>query len=239
MMHASNRHQVLAQMMPLKPSSVISVPPDVADANRQMLAYLLRKFVSDLAGLMLPILGCLKNKRETMIRDRFFLGGVASLRGFAHKGVGPHAERRTEPESTKKPGMDALGGDLFATIRGAVGSCAVWVRTWIRLATPRPGCDCTCRVVRLCVERVCISCFGVIGLACDWLCMCIEHTRGPLGCALWARFFSSRTSARHVQYLSSSVRSQLPTCSIFQDSVRLQQPLTLMHCTQGRPQPAC
>jgi hypothetical protein len=69
---------------------------------------------------MLPILGCLKSKRETLIRERFFLGGVASLRGFAFKGVGPHAERRSESGSHSQPGQDALGGDLFATVRSAV-----------------------------------------------------------------------------------------------------------------------
>lgn len=72
------------------------------------------------AGLMLPILGCWKSKRETMIRERFFLGGVSSLRGFTYKGVGQRAERRATPEGSSKPGSDALGGDLIATVRGAV-----------------------------------------------------------------------------------------------------------------------
>lgn len=74
---------------------------------------------------MLPILGCRKIRRETMIRERFFLGGVASMRGFAYKGVGPRAPRRA-PEAeggdaaNKDAGSDALGGDLFATLRTAV-----------------------------------------------------------------------------------------------------------------------
>ena len=95
------------------------------------------------AGVVVPILGCRTNGREVLLRERFFLGGVSSLRGFAFKGVGPRAQRRggaaAEPaaaEDLGKPGggkgalqglraaghrkSDALGGDLFATVRAAV-----------------------------------------------------------------------------------------------------------------------
>jgi outer membrane protein assembly factor BamA len=69
---------------------------------------------------VLPILGCRRDKREVMIRERFFLGGTSSLRGFAYKGAGPRAQRRSAP--TKGSATDSLGGDLFATVRAAVRS---------------------------------------------------------------------------------------------------------------------
>ena len=55
-----------------------------------------------------------------MIRERFFLGGVSSLRGFKYKGVGPRGERRPHPDKEGTPGTDALGGDAFAALRAAV-----------------------------------------------------------------------------------------------------------------------
>lgn len=53
------------------------------------------------------------------IADRFFLGGVGSLRGFETHGAGPSDERRppAEPEAASAEGYnarDALGGDFLA-----------------------------------------------------------------------------------------------------------------------------
>jgi outer membrane protein assembly factor BamA len=94
-------------------------------------------------------MGCRKSNREVVIRERFFLGGVSSLRGFDYKGVGHRAQRRAQhvdggkggatssggdgggTSSSGKAGSDALGGDLFATLRAAVRSMTYW-------------CICTC-----------------------------------------------------------------------------------------------
>jgi Omp85 superfamily domain len=69
-----------------------------------------------------PILGCLQQGKETLITERFHLGGIGMLRGFQYKGVGERAKRRVVQgaPSGSSPGMDALGGDIFARIRAAV-----------------------------------------------------------------------------------------------------------------------
>ena len=53
--------------------------------------------------------------------DRFFLGGVGSLRGFDTHGVGPSDERRPpkDAEAAKAAGVlsrDALGGDIIGSL---------------------------------------------------------------------------------------------------------------------------
>lgn len=80
------------------------------------------------AGFLMPILGCLKNRKETLISERFHLGGIAYLRGFQYKGLGDRAPRRdaaapdtANPDSqTVSLTSDALGGDIFARVRAAV-----------------------------------------------------------------------------------------------------------------------
>jgi hypothetical protein len=77
------------------------------------------------AGFMTPILGCLKNKKETLISERFHLGGIANLRGFQYKGLGDRGTRRdaAEPAGADSPTAltsDALGGDIYARVRAAV-----------------------------------------------------------------------------------------------------------------------
>jgi outer membrane protein assembly factor BamA len=78
-------------------------------------------------GFLMPILGCLKNRNETLISERFHLGGIAYLRGFQYKGLGDRAPRRDGAESSaagaqSPPALtsDALGGDIFARVRAAV-----------------------------------------------------------------------------------------------------------------------
>lgn len=75
----------------------------------------------------MPILGCLKNRKETLISERFHLGGIAYLRGFQYKGLGDRAPRRAgdaaEPagaDTQTALTSDALGGDIFARVRAAV-----------------------------------------------------------------------------------------------------------------------
>lgn len=76
------------------------------------------------AGLLLPL-----TAQRTALPDRFFLGGVDSLRGFATKGAGPTDARRPQPpgaaaaaEALSGPRLerDALGGDLVASVTAAV-----------------------------------------------------------------------------------------------------------------------
>jgi hypothetical protein len=72
------------------------------------------------AGIMLPW-GAGALARSTSISDRFYLGGIGSLRGFQTKGVGPCAPRRSgsavqsagdgSPRPTV-PTVDSLGGDI-------------------------------------------------------------------------------------------------------------------------------
>lgn len=75
-------------------------------------------------GVMLPFGDSWTGGKATMIRDRFYLGGVSNLRGFAWKGVGPRGARRCLREAEEgdgaDPGSDALGGDIFASVRAAV-----------------------------------------------------------------------------------------------------------------------
>lgn len=88
------------------------------------------------AGVMAP-LGRDGMQRRSSISDRFFLGGVASLRGFENNSAGPCADRRlrqppplpqsedarSPPQSTPvgdRQQHDYLGGDLYATVTAAV-----------------------------------------------------------------------------------------------------------------------
>ena len=80
-------------------------------------------------GLLVP-LGPNAGASDTCITDRFFLGGVSSLRGFRHRGVGPSDGRRVRPQDEAASGgppeaplrgapprkRDALGGDLFCSL---------------------------------------------------------------------------------------------------------------------------
>ena len=81
----------------------------------------------------MPILGCLKNRRETLISERFHLGGVAYLRGFQYKGLGDRAARREasdtpagDPQAAAALTSDALGGDVYARVRAAVRFPVCW-----------------------------------------------------------------------------------------------------------------
>lgn len=60
-------------------------------------------------------------KKGTCVADRFFLGGVGSLRGFDTHGVGPSDERRhpKDLEAANASGIlarDQLGGDVMASL---------------------------------------------------------------------------------------------------------------------------
>ena len=75
----------------------------------------------------MPILGCLRDRKETLISERFHLGGIAYLRGFQYKGLGDRAPRREatefcpeDPQAAAALTSDALGGDVFARVRAAV-----------------------------------------------------------------------------------------------------------------------
>jgi outer membrane protein insertion porin family len=50
--------------------------------------------VSLSSGVMLPWGGQAPFDKPTCIADRFFLGGVSTLRGFKYQGVGPTDARR-------------------------------------------------------------------------------------------------------------------------------------------------
>ena len=58
--------------------------------------------------------------------DRFFLGGIDSLRGFCTKGAGPSGARRPVDSSLESEdgarglSRDALGGDLLCSTSAAV-----------------------------------------------------------------------------------------------------------------------
>ncbi|GMH39203.1 hypothetical protein BSKO_07101 [Bryopsis sp. KO-2023] len=72
------------------------------------------------AGVMLPVGEGYMNK-TTNISDRFFLGGIDSLRGFKYRGCGPSAPCRTVPdeEGRRRPEQqrrDTLGGDLLSAL---------------------------------------------------------------------------------------------------------------------------
>ena len=71
-------------------------------------------------GALVP-LGDAARKKGTCVADRFFLGGVGSLRGFDTHGVGPSDERRPpkDAEAAKAAGVlsrDALGGDIVGSL---------------------------------------------------------------------------------------------------------------------------
>eukprot|EP01026_Neomeris_dumetosa_P027025 TRINITY_DN2200_c1_g1_i1.p1 TRINITY_DN2200_c1_g1~~TRINITY_DN2200_c1_g1_i1.p1 ORF type:complete len:528 (-),score=45.16 TRINITY_DN2200_c1_g1_i1:253-1638(-) len=57
--------------------------------------------------------------KPSLIYERFFVGGMQSLRGFHPRGIGPRDVRRrtSDDEPTAR---DALGGDLFATVFSAL-----------------------------------------------------------------------------------------------------------------------
>ncbi|CAD7697482.1 unnamed protein product [Ostreobium quekettii] len=78
------------------------------------------------AGMLLPV-GQDFLHRKTAVGDRFFLGGVGSLRGFEARGVGPTDARRRRTEQPSHDAdhvgaqaRDALGGDLLCSASAAV-----------------------------------------------------------------------------------------------------------------------
>ena len=77
----------------------------------------------------MPILTCLADRQETLLSERFHLGGIASMRGFLFKGVGDRAPRRPDPGSPDDSGTDAIGGDLFARVRASVRSPCSYPRS--------------------------------------------------------------------------------------------------------------
>ncbi|KIZ07063.1 hypothetical protein MNEG_0896 [Monoraphidium neglectum] len=81
------------------------------------------------AGAFEAALGRGSARPPSFLGDRFFLGGVDSVRGFAPRGVGPAAERRRGGGSASGGGggslgaerqEDALGGDLFGSLYAAL-----------------------------------------------------------------------------------------------------------------------
>jgi len=71
-------------------------------------------------GALVP-LGDVARKKGTCVADRFFLGGVGSLRGFDTHGVGPSDERRPpkDAEAAKAAGVlsrDSVGGDIVGSL---------------------------------------------------------------------------------------------------------------------------
>ena len=83
-------------------------------------------------GALVPLgAAAREDQRGTCIADRFFLGGVGSLRGFEPRGVGPSDVRRPpkDPAAAAAAGMssrDALGGDLLAQAFTAVQATPTW-----------------------------------------------------------------------------------------------------------------
>lgn len=71
---------------------------------------------------------CCTDRRPTPFprSDRFFLGGIDSLRGFCTKGAGPSGARRPVDSSLESEdgsralSRDALGGDLLCSTSAAV-----------------------------------------------------------------------------------------------------------------------
>ena len=102
----------------------VCVSPGVVQALKQELigevhvplSSLVGISLSARAGAMLP-LG--SPNRPSCIADRFFLGGVDSMRGFSIKGIGPNDERRALPEKGELAtdsvtiDKDSLGGDIL------------------------------------------------------------------------------------------------------------------------------
>ncbi|CAD7703068.1 unnamed protein product [Ostreobium quekettii] len=77
-------------------------------------------------GLLLPV-GQGYLNRKTGVGDRFFLGGIGSLRGFEARGVGPTDARRRQTAQPSHDSdhvgaqpRDALGGDLLCSVSAAV-----------------------------------------------------------------------------------------------------------------------
>lgn len=90
------------------------------------------------SGLLLPW-GAGGAGKPTCIVDRFFIGGVSSLRGFKVHGVGPTDLRRPKrietlpgdsPAPPARPKRDALGGDLLTSVLAAAN-----------FAIPHPLCE--------------------------------------------------------------------------------------------------
>ncbi|KAJ1944182.1 hypothetical protein GGF37_002316 [Kickxella alabastrina] len=54
---------------------------------------------------------------RTYVSDRFFLGGSTSVRGFEHRGIGPH------------DGQDSIGGDAFYALGLSLLTPLPWVKT--------------------------------------------------------------------------------------------------------------
>ena len=79
-------------------------------------------FASAKVGAMMPLGQNAKDREKgTCIADRFFLGGVGSLRGFESHGAGPSDERRPPPTKAAASSenlitRDALGGDVLAQL---------------------------------------------------------------------------------------------------------------------------
>ena len=81
-------------------------------------------------GALLPLLGrgWGRGRQQSPISERFFMGGIGSLRGFRFKGVGPSDVRKVRPaeegSGPEQSGRDALGGDLacssFAALQFAL-----------------------------------------------------------------------------------------------------------------------
>eukprot|EP01025_Chloroclados_australasicus_P047574 TRINITY_DN5347_c0_g1_i4.p1 TRINITY_DN5347_c0_g1~~TRINITY_DN5347_c0_g1_i4.p1 ORF type:complete len:525 (+),score=49.54 TRINITY_DN5347_c0_g1_i4:827-2401(+) len=57
--------------------------------------------------------------KPSLIYERFFVGGMQSLRGFNPRGIGPKDPRRRVSDD-EVPARDFLGGDLFATVLGSL-----------------------------------------------------------------------------------------------------------------------
>lgn len=83
-------------------------------------------------GLLLPLS---RSHKPTSVLDRFYLGGLGNtaLRGFSQRGVGPTDVRRPptgpggEPlEAPQGRTRDALGGDLYVSLLGALNVELPW-----------------------------------------------------------------------------------------------------------------
>lgn len=73
------------------------------------------------AGVMLPW-GPAWRQRSTAISDRFFLGGVGSLRGFRTRSVGPTDVRRVHaPESDSADGGSSPAPQVGAASKSDLG----------------------------------------------------------------------------------------------------------------------
>mmetsp|Transcript_142 Transcript_142/g.517 ORF Transcript_142/g.517 Transcript_142/m.517 type:complete len:474 (+) Transcript_142:112-1533(+) len=128
----------LSIQLGIKSETQIGVAPigGAVGFAKQVLAGMVRLPTSETSDLMfagkiglLAPLGDKSGTRPSCITDRFFLGGVNSLRGFRPHGIGPIDERRrpeskgTKPDVANKgqsPGVptsmdDALGGDLVCS----------------------------------------------------------------------------------------------------------------------------